>query len=327
MKQGTVAAVHGLDALSIGEALAVLSPQRGVRLAAARSVMLGAGGAEANVARWLARLGHTAAWAGRVGADALGDLVLDEISAAGVDVSAVVRDPDRPTGVYFKDPTPERTEVAYYRSGSAGSALAREDLRRLRPVPPRIVHVSGVTAALSESCAELVEEVVVGRRFASSRVSFDINHRPALWTARVAAEPLRRWAQHADVVFVGLDEAHRLWGCRTPAEVRDVVDRPAHLVVKDDADCAVSFDGAAATTVPALDVDVVERVGAGDAFAGGWLSCYLNGGAARARLSTGHCHAAEALGVIGDYPAASPHAQQSGAVPASLDQARPRTGR
>src|SRR4051794_16502457 len=129
--------------------MAMIAPDDGGRLVAGSSLRARPGGAESNVAAMLSRLGLRTAWASRLGADPLGDLVLDGVAVHGVDVGLVVRDASRPTGVYFKDPTAAGTRVYYYRAGSAASALSPADLDGWIGTRPTVVHVSAITAAIS----------------------------------------------------------------------------------------------------------------------------------------------------------------------------------
>jgi hypothetical protein len=112
-----------LDAVCLGEAMALVSPDPPAGLSQARSFVLTHGGAESNVAVSLARLGSRVQWCSRLGDDVLGRRVQAEIEAAGVDTSLVATDPDRRTGVYFKDPGRDATRVLYYRDGSAASCM------------------------------------------------------------------------------------------------------------------------------------------------------------------------------------------------------------
>lgn len=285
--------IGGIDVLSIGETMVMVTPETGGRLRPDGTFLLRPGGAESNVARHLALLGHHAAWAGALGADPLGDIVLDDLRTAGVDVDAVVRDPERPTAVYFKDPSETGTRVFYYRTGSAASAIGPQLLSRWTAAVPRVVHVSGITAALSRSARTLIDDVVIGRAFGRATVSFDVNHRPALWDGDAASE-LLRIARASDVVFVGLDEAETLWGAAAPEDVRALLPEPAHLVVKDGAVAAYEFDETM-HRVPAIRVPVVDVVGAGDAFAAGWLSGYLAVEPPETRLAMGHAVASRVV--------------------------------
>ncbi|MGW5015991.1 PfkB family carbohydrate kinase [Micromonospora chalcea] len=132
-------------------------------------------------------------------------------------------------------------------------------------------------------------------------MSFDVNHRPALWPADRAGPVLRGLADRADVVLVGLDEAAGLWAADDPADVRALLPGPELVVVKDGPVGATALPRAGpAVFVPALPVDVVEPVGAGDAFAAGFLSGLLRGLDLRACLRLGHLTAAPVLVVPGD---------------------------
>jgi len=280
------------DIVCVGESMALVTPDPPAPLALGGPARLEVAGAESTVASYLAQLGVRAAWVSRVGADPLGDLLLTTIGKWGVDTSAVVVDAEAPTGVFFKDPAPARgTRVYYYRAGSAASRMGPQT-----PVPPAgLTHLSGITPALSASCAALVDRLLGERR-----CSFDVNYRPGLWTAERAAPVLAALAGRADLVFVGLDEAQLLWGVATPRDIRALLPGPSTLVVKDGAVGATSFHPAGVDFVPTPPAEVVEPVGAGDAFAAGYLAGLLRGLDETDRLALGHRIAAAALTVTGD---------------------------
>jgi 2-dehydro-3-deoxygluconokinase len=285
------------DVCCVGETMVVLAPTDGP-LRAAELLRRGVGGAESNLACYLAGLDLRVAWASRLGADPFGAHVAETLTAAGVDCSLVVTDPAAPTGVYFKDPG---RGVHYYRRGSAASRMDRSIWAGVAAAGTRYVHVSGITAALSDSCADLLTHLVASRPVPGAVVSFDVNHRPALWPAAVAGPALRELANRADLVFVGLDEAQALWDTADADAVRALLPGPATLVVKDGAVGATSFGAGEPVFVPTPPVTIVEPVGAGDAFAAGYLFGALRGLDAAARLSVGHRMAAVALGTAGDF--------------------------
>ncbi|WP_217141296.1 sugar kinase [Streptomyces sp. AC627_RSS907] len=304
-----------VDVVALGESMVTFLPSRPGRLADVPSFDRAIGGAESNVACVLAAAGHSARWAGRVGADGFGDHLVEAIGAYGVDVSTVRRDPDRPTGVYFRtagDRATDAHEVAYYRAGSAASAMSTTtmDLDAVRA--GRILHLSGITAALSADCLDLMRELTA-RRPGRPLVSFDVNHRPGLWRDGDGSRVLLELARGADIVFVGEDEA---WGLDGAEAVRAALPEPDLLVVKQGAAGATAFHGTDVTFVPALTVDVVAAVGAGDAFAAGFLSATLRGLPVRDRLRHGHLMAAAALTVPGDLapPPARDHADRLAAL-------------
>ncbi|MYU25678.1 sugar kinase [Streptomyces sp. SID8352] len=303
------------DVVALGESMVTFLPTRPGRLADVPSFDRAIGGAESNVACVLAAAGHRVRWVGRVGADGFGDHLVRSIASYGVDVSAVRRDPERPTGIYFRTAGDRATaahEVAYYRAGSAASAMSPDTLDLAAVHSGRVLHLSGITAALSPGCLALMRELTT-RRPGRPLVSFDVNHRPRLWRGGDGPRILLELARGADIVFVGEDEA---WGAGGPHAVRAALPEPEVLVVKQGATGATAFHGPHVTTVPALCVDVVAAVGAGDAFAAGFLSATLRGLPVRDRLRHGHLMAAAALTVPGDLaePPARDHADRLAAL-------------
>ncbi|GAA1963989.1 sugar kinase [Microbacterium deminutum] len=283
--------------LAIGETMAMVAPVRPEPLVLAADFRVDAGGAESNVAAHVASSGHSARWFSRLGDDPLGHRIARQLAMRGVDVSRVVFDPRHPTGVYFKDPG---HGVRYYRAGSAAAHLGPGDVDAIALDDVAIVHVSGITAALSRSAADFLDTVIERARSAGVTVSFDVNHRARLWDAATAAEPLARLAGLADIVFVGRDEAEMLWGTADSAAVRALFPEVCELIVKDGEHSATGFAASGTFFEPALRVDVIEAVGAGDAFAGGYLAARLEGAPIGERLRRGHDRAALTLQTTSD---------------------------
>jgi 2-dehydro-3-deoxygluconokinase len=167
----------------------------------------------------------------------------------------------------------------------------------------RVLHLSGITAALSPSCLQLMRAAILERRLAPAIVSFDVNYREALWPPHEAAPVLAELANSSDLVFIGLDEAEALWGCKTTDDVRAMLPNAGTLIVKNDAHGAESLSLEGRVFTPSPSVEVVESVGAGDAFAAGYLSGLLRGWAEEQRLRLGHLVAAQALFVTSDHAA------------------------
>ncbi|WP_155057816.1 sugar kinase [Streptomyces blattellae] len=337
-----------VDVVALGESMVTFLPSRPGRLADVPSFDRGIGGAESNVACVLAAAGHSARWVSRVGADGFGDHLTEAIGGYGVDVSAVRRDPERPTGVYFRtagDRATDAHEVAYYRAGSAASAMAVEnvDMEALRA--GRVLHLSGITAALSDDCFGLLWQLTAPRPD-RPLVSFDVNFRPGLWRDADGPHVLLDLARRADIVFVGTDEARAAWNITGgPEKIRELLPEPGVLVVKEGSRGATVFSQAQpagsraaeamrvpplkrsreggrvgeggtlsapgrathprptatpSTFVPAPQVHIAAAVGAGDAFAAGFLSGTLRELPVRDRIRHGHLMAAAALTVPGD---------------------------
>ncbi|MCH7230374.1 sugar kinase [Glycomyces sp. L485] len=293
-----------MEVLCLGESMVVLAPTAAASLRHAADLRAGVAGAESNVAISLALLGVHAGWRGKVGDDPFGRRILDVLRASDVDCDGVEVEVDHPTGIYFKDPSPEGTKVHYYRAGSAASTMAPGLLTDVEP--PRLLHLSGITPALSDGCAELIRELVIDRALAPAEVSFDVNYRPALWPVEVAAPVLAPLADAADLTFVGLDEAETLWGCKSADEVRERLPGVETLVVKDGGIGVTCFQGDRRFYSPAEPVEVIEPVGAGDAFASGFLHGRLKGASPDGCMRLGHRLAAGALQTIGDLAAPPP---------------------
>lgn len=258
------------------------------------------GGAESNVACHLAGAGLTSRWVSAVGEDSFGRTMLDGLAEFGVDIGDVRIDPDRPTGVYFKDAASTGSRVRYYRAGSAATAMGPGLLSELDLGDTALLHLTGITPALSVGCRELVDAALT-MRSRGMRISFDVNWRPALWRAagadgvRDPDELLREFADRADIVLVGDDEADAIWNRSSVRGIRDLLPRPRTLVIKHGSRGATLVEDGDEVFEPALDVDVVEPVGAGDAFAAGFLAATLWGHQPRQRLRAGHLQAAAVL--------------------------------
>lgn len=316
----------------VGEAMAMVTTSGGESLAEGAAFTITPGGAEANVASHLAALGVDTRLLGRLGDDALGDRVARTLGERGVDLRWLTRDADAPTGVYFKDPSPgARPTMSYYRSLSAASRTSVVDLDGWPMADVGWVHTTGITAALSDACAHLVERLVEGATPpdragpghagtvapAGYGVSFDVNYRPALWPSReTAARRCLELGRRCHVVFVGLDEARNLWDVDTADDVARLFDTVPCVVVKNGGEDAVEIvpgrsGSRGVTRAAAESAEVLEAVGAGDAFAAGFLAQYLRGGSSEQRLAAGHALAAWTIGSVDDFRAA-PHGMWAG---------------
>ena len=283
---------------TFGETMGLVAADDIGLLEYARSFSFGIGGAESNVAVGVARLGGAATWLGRVGPDATGDLIERRLRAEGVTTLAI-RD-EAFTGLMVRyRRTGEVTHVDYHRAGSAGSRLGPVDIPVADVRAAGVLHVTGITPALSDSARATVFHAVETARAAGVPVSVDVNYRGKLWSRFDAAPVLRDLVSRADVVFAGPDEAALFLGDEPPLTGLAALG-PAEVVVKDGArGCTALIDGER-YEVPALPVTVVDPVGAGDAFVAGYLADRLAGAGPDARLRTAIAVGAFAVTVPGD---------------------------
>lgn len=266
--------------LTFGETMGLFRAADIGSLADVHEARIGTGGADSNVAIGLSRLGVPSVWVGRVGDDGLGRRVLRDLRGEGVDARAIV-DAGAPTGLMVKEkPLPHRTRVWFYRAGSAGSRLRPEDVEAQLVETAALLHVTGITASISASARETVRRVLALARAAGVPVSFDVNHRSALWREGDPAPVYREVASAADLVFAGEDEAALMLGeDADPSRLLEgmLALGPSTAVLKRGELGSIASEAGAVVESPALRVPVVDTVGAGDAFVAGFLAGRLRG--------------------------------------------------
>jgi 2-dehydro-3-deoxygluconokinase len=291
------------DLVTLGETMALLaSPEIG-RLRDMTSLRLSIGGSESNVAIGASRLGHQAAWIGRVGDDEFGQLVLATLRREGVDVTAAVTDPAAPTALMLKERrTSEVVRVSYYRKDYAGSRLSPEDLDEDLIGSARVLHVTGITLGLSTSARAAAYAAVEEARARGALVSFDFNYRTALWSREEAAAEFRDMSTRADLIFAGEDELAIVGAGASAVEVAHKLARDSRQVVIKRGELGavcVTRDGVYEQS--AFAVRAIDSVGAGDAFVAGYLSGLLAGADIAERLRQACAAGAFAVTVIGDW--------------------------
>ncbi|MGD8202099.1 sugar kinase [Ornithinimicrobium sp. W1679] len=290
------------DVVTVGETmlLGVVSPPG--RLRHARSMTVGIGGAESNVAIALSRLGRRARWIGLLGDDEPGQTVLNRIRAEGVDTCAV-RVEGHPTGLYLREQVGDVVRVTYYRQGSAASTLAPGAVDPAQLAGAQWLHLTGITPALSAECATATRWLAQTAREAGVRVSYDVNFRSKLWDASAAATFTTSMLPLVDLLLVGTEEGRALWPWDDDEQVaRRLADSgPTEVVLKSGSGGAASLVQGRFTESPGFVVSEVDPIGAGDAFAAGYLFAHLSGAAAPDRLRTGNALGALCVRGHGDY--------------------------
>jgi 2-dehydro-3-deoxygluconokinase len=291
-----------LDVVTAGETMVLGVPPRPGRLRHAGSLELKIGGAESNLAIALSRLGLSVGWAGFLGDDEPGQLVLDRIRAEGVDTSRVRRLPDRPTGLYLREQVGAQTRVYYYRRESAASTMSSEtfDPKYLRTA--KLVHLTGITPALSAECRDFALWVAREAGASGTRVSFDVNYRSKLWGAEEARAFVEEILPEVHLLLVGDEEARALWGRDDEGFVRELAERgPQEVVLKKGAEGSLALVDGEILEHPAFEVAEVDPVGAGDAFAAGYLAGHLWRLLAGERLRVANAMGALSVATLGDY--------------------------
>jgi len=270
----------GAEIVTIGETMILLyGEDTTAPLRFGEPLMLDFAGADSNFAIAMSRLGYRAAWISRLGDEPLGELVLNAIAREGVDVSRVIRDPTRNTGLYLKhhDATGV-TRIQYYRRGSAASNLQPNDLNADQFRDARLVHLNGMTFALSESCAGTMRRAVELGLSCGAMISLDLNLRLQLWTIESAREALGPVIQNTTAIFGTEEEFLDYFGVSDIDEalVAAVAQGPRIAVAKMGPDGSVALiDGQRFAHGGYTSPAVIDVVGAGDGFDAGFLASYL----------------------------------------------------
>jgi 2-dehydro-3-deoxygluconokinase len=288
------------DILAIGEALVELNqPHDGAPFTQ------GFGGDTSNAMIAASRLGASAGYFTAVGADRFGESLVALWKGEGVDASAVVVDGGAHTGLYFVTHGPEGHSFSYLRAGSAASRLTEADAPAQAIRAARILHVSGISQAISSSASDLVFAAIDIARAARVMVSYDANLRLQLWPLRRARAITHEAMRSADIALPSLDDATRLSGKSAPDAILDFyLDLGARVVA-----LKLGEEGAAVATperrerIAPFLVKAIDATGAGDAFDGAFLAEFLAQGDpfAAARFA----NVAAALSTLG-YGAVAP---------------------
>ena len=234
----------------------------------------GHGGDTSNCAVAAARSGASVGVLAHVGADAFGDSFLALWKNEGVDVSLVKRSPEAHTGAYFVSHGPDGHQFTYLRAGSAASRIMPADLLAEALGQVKILHVSGISQAISENAADAVFEAIAIAKSAGARVSYDTNLRLQLWPIARARAVIHATVSMADIVLPGLDDARQLTGLTEPDAIVDFyLDRRAPIVA-----LTLGAEGTLVATperrerIPAFRVEARDATGAGDTFDGAFLA-------------------------------------------------------
>jgi 2-dehydro-3-deoxygluconokinase len=292
--------------LTYGETMGALHQRDAGPLSIGSAIHTSIAGAEATVAIGISRLGGLARWVGVVGDDPLGTAIVTCLRGEGVLVDGVTIDPMAPTGLLLKERrTTTSNIVRYYRTGSAGSRLGPQHVRREHIEDARLLLISGITPALSSSAAHAVDKAVELARTRDLRICLDVNYRSQLWAPALARPVLRRLVAAADLVFATTTEAEIVLGTsvQDPADAAARLAKlgPASVVVKIGAQGAIALDAGELRHIPAYGIDAVDPVGAGDAFVAGTIAELLNGADFYSSIDTGIRVAALAVCVPGDW--------------------------
>jgi len=292
------------DVVTLGETMVLLWPTGTTSLEDATTYERSLGGAESNLAIALARLGLRPRWISRLGDDPFGRYTRATLEREGVIVDAPL-DTGAPTAVFFKERIAQGPRrVYYYRRGSAASRMEPTDLTPAQFAGARLLHLTGITPALSDGCAATVDHAITLARAAGARVCVDPNVRPQLWpepAAGVAA--LHALMARADLVLLGDEDAAYLFPGLSETAILGAVRAlgPRVVVLKLGARGARAMVEGEDASVAPYPVAVVDSVGAGDGFDAGFIVGLLRGDPLSRCLALGARVGAASVATTGDW--------------------------
>lgn len=270
-----------MDVITLGESMVLFNPESEGHLRYVNSFSKDIAGAESNVAIALSRLGHQTGWFSKLGDDEFGRYINMSIRGEGVDVSRVKLDSERNTGLLFKERyLGDDPNVYYYRKNSAASSLCADDLDEEYIKSAKIIHLTGITPAISESAREMVFKAIDIAKQNGVKVSFDPNIRLKLWKLEEAKEVLLKIAAKSDIVLPGVSEGEMLLGTNVPEEIADKFLKLGCgiVAVKLGKNGCLIANSQEKVYVKGYPIEkVIDSVGAGDGFAAGILSGIIRG--------------------------------------------------
>ena len=303
--------------VTIGETMILMySADPEVPLSRAGDLRMAVAGADTNFGIAMTRLGHRVGWISRVGTDPLGDRVVASVASQGLDVSQVKRDRLRPTGLYFKYRTAAgEARVLYYRRRSAASRLCPEDVDPEYFAAARLLHLNGMTLALSKSCRDAVSRAIELAVVRGARISLDLNLRLQLWSIGAARRAILPLLPRVSVLFGTAEEFLVFFGAATTQDALQAAAAcgPRIVVAKRGPRGALARVRGRWILHPGfVPPRVLDEVGAGDGFNAGFLSALMRGQSAASALRRGNLVGAAAVTVRGDSEAYPTEAELEG---------------
>jgi 2-dehydro-3-deoxygluconokinase len=267
------------DIIAIGEPMLEFNAEEEGALSEVKRFVVGWGGDTSNFAIAASRAGGRVGYLTCLGDDEFGESFLKLWQREGIDVTRIVKDPDAFTAAYFISRKGEQHYFTYFRRDSAASRMTPGFLPQDYIAGAKLLHVSGISQAISVSAGETVSAAIAIATSAGRLVSYDPNFRPKLWALDRARAVIHATCRQADLIFPSLDDARQLTGMAAPEEIARFYLGlgPKVVVVKLGAEGALLATADGLRRVPPYKVDAIDMSGAGDTFDGAFVAGYLAG--------------------------------------------------
>jgi 2-dehydro-3-deoxygluconokinase len=266
-----------LDIISIGEPMVEFSAQQEGALSETSNFRMGWGGDTSNFCIAASRAGGKVGYLTRLGEDEFGESFLKLWHRENIDTRHIVKDSNSFTAVYFISRMGKQHSFSYFRRDSAASRMTPDFLPKKYIAGARLLHVSGISQAISQSACDTVSAAITLARNSGRLISYDPNYRPKLWPRNRAREVIHQTCRLADLIFPSLDDARYLTGLSEPEEIAKFYLGlgPKVVVIKLGADGALLATAEGLITFPPYRVEAVDMSGAGDTFDGAFVAAYL----------------------------------------------------
>ncbi len=304
-----------IEVVTFGEAMVRLTPPHFQRLEQTTSLDVHAGGTELNTAVALARLGIRVGWVSALAGNPLGRMIANKAREHGVDVSGVLWTEAGRVGVYYleESTSPRPSQVVYDRKDSAFSLLRPDQLDWPRLLQgARLFHTTGITPAVSHTCREATRLALQAAKQMGLVTSFDMNYRSRLWSQDEARGCFLELLSLVDILYASAGALDTFCGIRgTPEEAAAqakeryglmavaLTSREEPSVLRNRISSVVLADRLYRDRVH--DLEIVDRLGAGDAYSAGLIYGYLQGDWARGVAYAGAMAALKHT-MVGDLP-------------------------
>jgi 2-dehydro-3-deoxygluconokinase len=280
-----------VDVVTFGEAMVRLSPPHFQRLEQTQSLDLSVGGAELNVAVGVTRFGMKSAWVSKLPKNPLGYLIRNRAQEFGVDCSQVVWSGQGRAGLYFLElgASPRASSVLYDRVGSAISMIKPGEVDWTKVFTgSKHFHMSGITPALSASASGVTAEALKAAKKAGCTVSYDLNYRKKLWTPAEAKRVQEPMMADVDVLITTEEDTNVVFGIKEK-DYEAAAEKLVHtfkfkivaITLREDVSVwknrwtAIAYHDGKVFKDRKYEVEIVDRVGAGDSFTAGFLYGWL----------------------------------------------------
>jgi len=305
------------DVVTFGEAMIRLSPPFSQRLEQTRSLDVNVGGAELNVAVGVTRFRMKSAWVSKLPKNGLGYMIRDRAQEFGVDCSHIVWSDKGRAGIYFVEfgASPRASSVLYDRANSAISMIQPGEVEWPKVFNgSKHFHLSGITPALSASAAEATAEALKAAKKAGCTVSYDLNYRKKLWTPADAKRIQEPMMADVDVLITTEEDTNVVFGIKekdyeTVAEklARTFKFKIVAITLREDLSVlrnnwtAIAYQDGKIFKDRKYEVEIVDRVGAGDSFTAGFLYGWIKEKDIQKGVQYGNAFAALKHTVPGDF--------------------------